>query len=167
MKYNIDTFIKRYDYNFRRKCKLLKVDKLSLHKRMKEALYYISYFLRYMYDREIPVTYRERVDGMDEDNQHVCWYHNISFFIDNYYCILETGRYRDTGLFMHASVRLYKTEGRGLETLATESLSLDDEMADAYANYIDAAMLKLFKKIFPEEVQAWYVVQGIKLYEVL
>lgn len=168
MKYNIDNFIKQYDFNLRRKNKLLKIDRLPIHKRMKHLLYYISYFLRYTYDNEIHVSYsthKERmIDNEPNRVEDTLLMHNISFYTNGYYWIMEVGRCSEG--IGSLSLRLYSNEC-GLKTLATESITLERELIDAYANYLESAANTLAKKLFPDEIAAYFVVQGINLREVI
>ena len=64
------------------------------------------------------------------------------------------------------TLRLYSNEC-GLKTLATESITLERELIDAYADYLESAANILAKKLFPDEVAAYFVVQGINLREVI
>ena len=167
-KYTIEKFIKEYDFNLRRKSKLLKVDRLPVHKRMKRLLYYISYFLRYTYDNEIHVSYsthKERmIDNEPNRVEDTLLMHNISFYNDKYYWIMEVGRC-NIGIGS-VTLRLYNNDC-GLKTLATESITLERELIEAYADYLEIAANTLAKKLFPDEVAAYFVVQGINLREII
>ncbi len=168
MKYTFDNFIKQYDYNLRRKNKILKVDRLPVHKRMKHILTYILYFLRYTYDNEIHLKYHtfqyrmidKEPDRIDDD----LTMYNISFYTDQYFCIMEIGRCTDG--IGSVTLRLYKHD-RGLETLATESITLERDLIEAYADYLESAATILAKKLLSDEVVAYCIVQGINLREII